>query len=209
MRTPEFYAAVLLLLVIIVAACVYRFFSLRAEPRGDGFMPGDAATPKLREAVALVGSNLTCISRIANTIQGRGQKIEGYGLVDLGSAFNEARLSLDRAQTCLSRIVGGVKSFNSTLSKMAPTYQNVLGLYRNLRDSDASFWGAAEDLDVVGSQIQSLVSSTDGHTHTGHQYMNEFKRDLGSAAIQIRQVSTCLYNLVRSIHILGNALLLE
>ena len=209
MKTPEFYVAVLLLLVIIVAGCVYRFFSASRGPRGNGFMPGDAATPKLREAVALVGSNLTCVARIANMLQGRGQKIEGYEFADLGSAYNEARLSLDRAQNCLSKTLGGVKTLNSALGKMAPTYQNVFELYRSLRDSDASFWGAAEDLDAVGSRIQNLVSSTDGHTYTGRQHMNEFKRDLGSAAIQIRQVSTCLYDLVRSIHILGNALLLE
>src|SRR3972149_3499858 len=92
-------AAIVVLVIVIVAVFVYRRYARGESPprlgrpdlKGD-FMPGDPATPALREAVALLSSDLACISQVADSVEGRGRRIEdSYGAVDMGPAFNDAR----------------------------------------------------------------------------------------------------------------------
>jgi hypothetical protein len=204
-------AVVIVLIVLIVAVSVHRRYSKSGGK--SSFMPGDAATPKLREAVALLSGDLNCISRVADSVNGRGKKIEAtFGSIDMGPAFNEARLSLTGARQGMGEIVHSVKRLKSTVNTMTPTYQNVLGLYRGLRDSDKALWEAAKALDLAGDRMQDLVSSTGGspdHTNTGQPATYVLHQELGSAASQLRQMSSCFYSLVRSVHYLGSALQLE
>lgn len=201
--TSCIFAAVIVLIVLVIAVSVHRHYS-RSGGKST-FMPGDAATPRLREAVALLSGDLNCISRVADSVNGRGRRIEGaYGSVDMGPGLNEARLSLTGARRGMSEIVGSIKRLKTTLNSMTPTYQNVLGLYRGLRDSDKALWEAAKALDLAGDRMQGLVSSSDDHTNTG-----EVHQELGSAATQLRQMSSCFYSLVRSVHFLGSSLQLE
>jgi hypothetical protein len=203
-------AAVVVLIVLVVAVLVVGRRRGPAGGRKGVFMPGDAATPKLREAVTLLGGDLACISRVADSVESGARRIErAYGSVDMGAAFNEARLSLTGARQGMVEIVRVVKRLRSTVGRMTPTYQNVLGLYSGLRDSDQPLWAAAKALDVAGERMQSLVSSTDDHDHTGQVHVYALKEALGGAATQLRQMSSCLYSLVRTIHYLGNALQLE
>jgi len=208
MSTTEscIFAAVVVLVVLIVAVfVVYRRVPNRASRPVLG---GAATTLKLWEAVALLGSNLTCISRVADSVNGRGQKIEnGYGLVDTGPAYNEARLSLTGARQGMAKIVESIKRLNSTLNRVAPAYQNVLGLYQGLRDSDQPLREAAKNLDLAGLRMQGLVALPDGRV--GTEAPHALKQELGFAATQLRQISACFYGLVRSVHHLGNALQLE
>ena len=201
-------AVVIVLAVLIIAVCVYLHYSKSGGK--SSFMPGDAATPKLREAVALLSGDLNCISRVADSVNGRGKKIESiFGSTDMEPAFNEARLSLTGARQGMAEIVKSVKRLKTTLDSMTPTYQNVLGLYRGLRDSDKALWEAAKALDLAGARMQDLVSSTDDHTNTGQPATYVLHQELGSAASQLRQMSSCFYGLVRSVHYLGSSLQLE
>lgn len=203
-------AAIIVLIVLAVAFFIHRSY-MKSRPASKGsFMPGDPATPKLREAVALLSGDLSCICRTFDSVQDRARQIESaYGAVDMGPAFNEARLSLTAARRGMDEIASGAKRLRARVGAMAPTYQNVLGLYQGLRDSDKGFWAAAQALDAAGERMQNLVSSTDDHTNTAQPHVLELKTDLGSAATQLRQVSTCLYSLVRTVHYLGSALQLE
>lgn len=202
-------AALIVLIVLLVAVLVHRHWSQNGDRRGS-FMPGDAATPKLREGVSLLGGDLACVSRIADSIEGHGEAIEReYGSVDMGAAYNEARLSLTGAREGMTEIVRSVKRLRATLGTMTPTYQNVLALYQGLRDSDAALWEAAKALDLAGERMQNLVSSTDDHVHTGQPHVYALKQELSSAAFQLRQMSSCFIGLVRSVHYLGNSLGLE
>ena len=210
MSTTEscIFAAIIVLIVVIIGFLVHRYY-VGGDNKGS-FMPGDPATPKLRDAVVLIGGDLSCISRVADSVNGRGQKIENnYGSVDMGSAYNEARLSLTGTRQGMAEIVNSVKRLRSTVKNMTPTYQNVLGLYRGLRDSDQALWEAAKALDLAGERMQNLVSSTDDHVHTAQLHIYQLKQELGTAATQLRQMSSCFYGLVRSIHYLGSALQLE
>jgi len=188
-------AAVIVLIVLIIAAYVHHHYS-KSGDKGS-FMPGDAATPKLREAVALLSGDLSCICRVADSVEGRGKKIEGA--VGESDAASEARSSLMGARQGMSEIVKSVKQLRTTVSSMTPTYQNVLGLYRGLRDSDKQLWETAKALDLAGDRLQSLVENSSDPLH----------QELGSAGAQLRQISSCLCSLVRSVHYLGGALQLE
>jgi hypothetical protein len=190
-------AAVIVLVVLIIAANVYSKRPKGPPSDGGGFMPGGAATPKLREAVALLSGDLSNICQVADSVEGRGKKIEG----DAGAsdAAGEARNSLMGARRGMAEIVKNVKQLRATVGTMTPTYQNVLGLYRGLRDSDKQLWETAKALDLAGDRLQSLVGSSVDPLH----------QELGSAGAQLRQISSCLYSLVRSIHYLGGALQLE
>lgn len=196
---------VLALLLSILVVAVVRRYDAR-----DGFMPGDAATPKLREAVALIYKDLSCICQAAGGVEQRGAKIEA--VVGAGSTAGsnagsnagstaisaEARATLSNARQGIKGIVSNVERLRATVETMTPTYQNVLGLYQGLRDSDQQLWATAQALDRAGAR---LVSSP-AMERAGNL-------ELQAAGEQLRQISTCLYSLVRSVHYLGNALLLE
>lgn len=201
-------AVVVVLVVLIVAVRAHRHYSKSGGQ--SAFMPGDAATPQLREALALLSGDLNSISRVADSVNGRGKKIEEiFGSLNMGPAFNEARLSLTGARQGMGEIVHSVKRLKSTVNSMTPTYQNVLGLYRGLRDSDKALWKAAKALDLAGVRLLDLVSSTDDLSNTGQPTTYMLRQELGSAASQLRQMSSCFYSLVRSVHYLGSALQLE
>jgi hypothetical protein len=199
-------AALAVLIILIVLAYERKWFG-----RGrDNFMPGDPATPKLREGVALVGGDLTCIVETARGIEALSASIEqDYGPIDMGPAYNEARLIMTGAQKGMAHVVASAKTLRASVKAMTPTYQNALSVYQGLRDSDAALWRSAQALDDAGKKIQDLVSSTDDHDHVGQPHVHELKMQLGRAALLLRQVSTCLYGLVRSVHYLGDSLQLE
>jgi hypothetical protein len=207
---------VIVLVFLIIAVSVHHYYTKSSRRQGwRGFMTGDPAAPKLREAVALLSGDLNCISRVADSVNGRGKKIEEIlGSVSMGPAFKEAHLSLTRACQGMGNIVHGVKRLKSVVNSMNPSYQNVLGLYRGLRDSDKALWAAAEALDLAGNRMQDLVSSTGGsHDPNMGQpatdTMHLLHQELDSAASQLRQMSSCFYSLGRSVHYLGSSLQLE
>lgn len=204
--TPCILAVVIVLIVLIIAVIVHHYSKSGGK---SSFMPGDAATPKLREAVAMLSGDLKCISRAADLVHDRGEKIEtAFGSTDTGPAFNEARFSLAGARQGMDEIVHSVKRLETTVTTMTPAYQNVLGLYRGLRDSDRALWDAAKALDLAGDRMRALVSSADDHTDSVLPGL-ALHQELGTAATQLRQMSSCFYSLVRSVHYLGSALQLE
>lgn len=203
-------AAIVVLIVVIIAVIIRRRHWKSKDGNTDAFMPGDAATPKLREAVSLIGGDLLCISKVADSLESRGAQIESaYGSVDMGPAYNEARLSLVGAKEGMAEIVKCIKRLQKSTSTMTPTYENALSVYRGLQDSDKALWGAAQSLDHAGKRMQDLVSSTDDHTHTAQVHFYALKQELAAAAAQMRQMATCFYSLVRSVHYLGSSLQLE
>lgn len=202
-------AAIVVLIVVIIATLIRRLRKSR-DAGADSFMPGDAATPKLREAVSLIGGDLLCISKVADSLEGCAARIESsYGSVDMGPAYNEARLNLMGAQEGMTEVVKSIKRLQESTSTMTPTYENALSVYRGLQDSDKTLWGAAQSLDHAGKRMQDLVSSTDDHSYTAQPHFYDLKQELGAAAMQMRQMATCFYSLVRSVHYLGSSLQLE
>ena len=159
-------AAIIVLLILITAVMIHRHRASRGGfgDRTSRFMPGDAATSNLREAVALLARDLNCISRVSDSVEGQEKRIEiSYGSINLEPAFNEAWQSLAGARSGIGEIVDSVNRLQAAVKKMPPTYQNVLSLYHGLRDSDKAFWEAAKSLDLAGGRMQTLIFSTDGH----------------------------------------------
>jgi len=192
-------AAVIVLTVLIIAVCVtYRAGD--KKPSSDDFMPGDAATPKLREAVALISNDLGCISRVSDNVKIVGKQIEDgdYGQDDKDIA-REAQDTLTSACQGMAAVVTSAKRLKATVDIMTPTYQNVLGLYQGLRDSDTAIWKTAHEIDLAAGRLQALVTDDTNGLH----------QEMSTAAVQLRQISSCFYRFIRSIHYLGNALQLE
>lgn len=185
-------AAVVVLIVLIVAVLAYR----RGRRESIPFMPGDPATPKLRSAVLMLRGDLACIAHVADSIEQRGFKLDAANATSGPAA--EAHQSLSGARRGMAEIVSGVKSLRATLETMPPTYHNVLGLYRGLRDGDQALWDAAKSLDAAGARMGELVGRDAPQGG-----------ELAAAGRQLRQMASCLYSLVRSTHLLGDALGLE
>jgi hypothetical protein len=201
-------AAIFLLVLLLAAVHAQGCSSCRLG--AAHFMPGDASTPKLREAVALVRGDLARIARLARGLEAGGLRIEaGYGPVDMGAAFNEARLVLAEARRGAERAVGDARGLRASQTALPPTYQNALTLFQELRGGDGSLWGTARGLDLAAARMQALVSSTDGHAHTAQAHFHALKLELTSAALLLRELATCFYALARSAHHLGEALELE
>lgn len=193
--TLAYLLAAVIVLLIIAVAVIYR----RRENR-EKFMPDDPTTPKLRQAVKFVGGDLDCIANTARAVKVKEEEIESSA----GSPYPEAVQVLEGAQAGISEIVNSVERLRGAIRTMTPTYQNALGLYRGLRDSDRALWAAAKSLDAAGKQIDQIISDTGMSDDPGPDHAL-----LVMAAGQLRQISTCLYSLVRSVHYLGGALQLE
>ncbi|GFR89075.1 hypothetical protein ElyMa_002534100 [Elysia marginata] len=213
------FATIIVVIVLIVAKhALFHYLQTSGTQRENKFIP-KRATSLLQEAVALLSGDLNSISRIADTVNERGKRIEkAYGEANLrGSVgaelgLREVRLSFAGARRGMSEIVGTIKRLKATLNTMPLTYQNVLGLYRGLRDSDKAFWEAANIFDTVGSRMHSLILADAAPTHSKNVdqvYTQALRQELDSAAAQLHQMSTSFYSLVRSIHFLGSALQLE
>lgn len=193
------YLAIIAVLVMIIAAAM-AFRRRRRSAEQDDFMPGDPATPKIREAVAIVSENLSIISQVADSLEGRVLRIEGSGS---GADFGEARQILSGARQGMGEVVRSIKRLRGAVETMTPTYQNALGLYLGLRDSDRALWETAKALSLAENRVRELVDSSDAEGPA------DLKGDLGAAATLLYQMSSCLYNLVRSVHYLGVSLQLE
>ena len=192
--TIAYLLAAVIVLLIIAVAVIYR----RRERR-EKFMPDDPTTPKLRQAVKFIGGDLDCIANTALAVKVKEEEIES----GTESAYPDAIQVLEGAQLGMAEIVRSVERLRGTIRTMTPTYQNALGLYRGLRDSDRALWAAAKSLDNAGVQINKIISDT------GMQESGTDHALLVAAAGQLHQISTCLYSLVRSVHYLGGALQLE
>ena len=202
-------AVVIILVILIITYIAYGRRSTEKKTR-DRFMPGDAATPKIRSAVGSLGKDLACVSAHAGQVKMIGDRVERtYGSVHLGAALDTARTKLVSGCQGMCGITQSIGRLGKTLEIMTPTYQNALGLYKGLRNSDTTLREVAETLGTAGEQMQELVASTDDHDHTAQAHTAAAKNEIAMAAVQLRQVSCCLYSLVRSVSLLGNALQLE
>ncbi len=192
-------AAAVIVLVLIVVVLVRR------GRRGEGYMPGDPATPKLREAVGLLAQDLACITQTADAVGRQEKKIAAAGAgAPAGAPIAEARATLAAARLGAAAIVEGARRLEARLRATPPTYQNVLGLYQGLRDSDAAYWRAAEALDLAAVRMQGLVA-----LEAAPGDARQLAGEIDVAARQLRGISTCVYGFVRSVHYLGGALMLE
>lgn len=229
--------ATVVVLVILAAGCLWGV--RRARRRRAGFMPGDAATPKIREAVALVGRDLACISGVAAAVDARGDALEragGAGAAEGAAAGDavaegapapggaaaggaaaegtaarrdalaDARARLVEARGGVRGIVESVRRLRATLDAMPPTYQNALGLYRGLRDGDLALQSAAAGLGAAGARMLTRVGEAPEDEDAAEAAE---AAELRAAAFQLGQMKACFASLVRSVHLLGDALQLE
>jgi hypothetical protein len=204
---PCVLAAIIVLIVLIIAVLVHRRFSKSGGT--DGFKTSHAASLRLREAVALLNGDLSCISRIADSINTHENRIkEKLGAADMDTAFKGAHRILQGARLGMVEIVRSIKRLKSTISSMDHSYNNVLSLYQGLRDSDKALWGAADAIDLAGDRMQYFTPAAD--IKPDHKDLSlSIQQDLASVASQLHQLSSCLYGLVRSVHTLGSSLRLE
>jgi hypothetical protein len=194
------YVVIALLIVLVIAAAVALARRGRA---GCAFMPGDPAPPKLQSAIYMIGGDLDCIARLADEIEERGEGMEAR-LAPGGEAAAEAAQSLAGARQAITEIRFSVKRLRATVGTMTPTYLNVLGLYRGLRDGDAAFWGAAANLEAAGGRMAALSSGA-----APAALSSATRQELRATGARLDQLSTCLHNLSRTVHHLGGALELE
>ncbi len=200
MSGPTYAVIALLVVLAIIAVAAWL---LRRKGEGSGFMPGDPAPPKLRSAVYMIGGDLDCIARLADAIEERGGGMEAR-LAPGEGAVAEAAQSLAGARQAITEIRFSVNRLRATIGTMTPTYFNILGLYRGLRDSDTAFWEAAMDLEAAGRRMAALSSSA-----APVALSPSVREDLRAAGGQLGRLSSCLYNLSRSVHYLGETLDLE
>ena len=203
-------AIVIVLVVLIVAVLATRANKKRAAKQKsaaqsrEGFMPGDAATPKLRVSVGQIGGTLARITHLADSIEKNGDVIK-EAAPSTGGALDEANQSLAQTQSGMSEIVYSVRRLQTTLETMTPTYQNVLGLYRGLRDSDKYLLEAAKSLGAAGDKTADEVSLAGDQAETAQG----LKDRLAESATELKDMSRQIRILVRQIHVLGADLQLE
>ena len=182
-------------IILAVAAWVFRRGGERCR-----FMPGDPAPPKLRSAIYMVGADLDCIARLAKELEALGGEA-GVRLAPEEGAAAGAIQCLAGAGPAVAEIRFSVGRLRLTIGAMAPTYLNVLALYRGLRDGDRAFGAAAADLEAAGARMAALSS--------GAALSLPAQRELRAVGARLGRLSTCLRALCRSIHHLGAALDLE
>ena len=207
-KTLYIMLAVIAVLVIIVIG----LWALSRKParKKNAFMPGDPASPLVRDAIARIEQELEEISNISDNVGRIEAEIKAaYDTTDMGPAFNEARLVLAGAQRGLEDIAASIKSLKIALDTMPPTYQNALGLYKGLRDGDKALLLSARALDANGERMMNLITSIEDHDESAQSQVEVLNRALRTEATQLHQLSMRFYDLLRSVHALGRALDLE
>ncbi len=200
MVSGSVYAVIALLVVLTIIAVAA--WLLRRRGGGGSFMPGDPAPRKLQSAVYMIGGDLDCIARLTDAIEERGGGMETQQAP--GGAAAEAAQCLAGARQAITEIRFSVKRLRLTVGTMTPTYLNVLGLYRGLRDCDAAFGDAATDLEAAGQRMAALSAGA-----APAALAPPARQELRAAGARLHQLSTCLRNLGRTVHHLGAALDLE
>ena len=181
-------SVVLAILVVLILIIVAVFMYKKYRGHRDQFMPGDPATPKLREAASLIQGNLQCILQTRDHIRSCAVRADLTG---------EDQRLLSAAKHGAELISENISPLYEKISHMVPTYENVLAIYQGLCDSDQSIWTNADAFNDASKQLTASIS---------HQKSYENQISLSVCARQLQNIAKCCYSLCRSINYLGASL---
>jgi hypothetical protein len=138
-RCSLLLATVILLVLLVFALWAWQRNRRQALGKPERFMPDDAATPKLKAAVARVAADLCCVT-------GAGRRV-------LAAASTSGDDALEDAAAAVSRLVDQSEYLRQNIKSAAPTYQNVLALYSGLAYSDEAYAAAAKTYAKMGEAL--------------------------------------------------------
>lgn len=197
--------------VLTALVAVYAWSASRRKPRGSSFMPGDGASPLVRDAAARLLGDLRAVSDGASKVrETRGAIEREYGSVDTGGALNSGRLRLQRACGGMAAIASSIGRMEAAVEGMPPTHGNILALYGGLRDSDPAIRATAQALGATSETVLADAAATEGHQASwGQPHRARLRQLLARGGAELGALQGGLGALLRSTHRLGVALDLE
>jgi len=177
---------VLAALVVLIIVAIFAWALLRPR-KGEPFMPGDPATPKLRGIVGELERDLACVATRCGEIVGEVAARRGDSALSAADRKLADAISASAADTA-----GSTGALLTKIQVMTPTYSNVLAVYNGLRDSDRVFWASASTFEKIAGTISESATGV-----------------LVTCSTGLRQVARCCYSLVRNVHYLGSSLGME
>lgn len=177
--------AVIVVLLIIITTIIINMIVVRRRER----FAKNTELLGVRSAVARLEKDLVKISRAADSIK----TYEYYESATKGG------LILAKARQSMAEIINSVKRLQDVAKNKPYTYQSAVRLYQGLSDSDKALLVSAQSLSLAGKYIENIALGAD----------DEERNNLKDAAAGLHQMSSGFYDLIRSVHYLGSALLLE